>query len=53
LAQIAEAQRPFEQMVEQGRGIFIPAFTDHFENCVNAVNRARRLFDLMKGEPIS
>jgi hypothetical protein len=53
LAQIAEAKRPYEQMVNEGRRLFILSFVDHFDNCLNASNRALKLFGGMKDEAIS
>ncbi len=52
LAQIAEEKRPVEHMARHGRSLIILAFTDHFENCVNAINRALNLFEHMKSEAI-
>jgi hypothetical protein len=52
LAQIAEGDRPFEEMANTGRQFFMFAFIDHFENCINAIHRALKLFERMKSEPI-
>jgi hypothetical protein len=52
LEEIAEQRRPSEEMVRTGRQFFILAFVDHFENCINAVNRSLKLFERMKHEPI-
>jgi hypothetical protein len=52
LEQIAEGNRPAEEMMNRGRQLFILAFVDHFENCINAINRALKLFERMKSEPM-
>ena len=38
---IEERKRPAEEMAKTGRYIYMFGFTDHLENCINAV---RRLF---------
>jgi hypothetical protein len=48
LAQLDEQERPVEEMASRGRELFILAFTDHFENCVNAINRALDLLEHMR-----
>jgi len=50
LAQIAEANRSAEEMGEDGRRIYIIAFTDHIETCINAVSRLFRLLERIKSE---
>lgn len=50
LAQVAEANRPTKEMIEDGRGIYIIGFTDHIENCINAVRRLYGLLDRIKSE---
>lgn len=50
LAQLAEASRPAPQMEEEGRPLYILAFTDHCETCVNAIHRVLRLVDRLKDE---
>jgi hypothetical protein len=49
-AEIDERNRPWEQMVEEGRPFYILGFTDHFENCLNAINRALKLLSRMHKE---
>jgi hypothetical protein len=53
LAQLDEQKRPVEQMANNGRVLFILKFTDFFENCINAINRALSLFEHIKSEAIS
>jgi hypothetical protein len=48
LAQIAEGQRSVEEMTRDGRSFPILAFTDHFETCLNAANRAFKVLDSIK-----
>ncbi|HWE37762.1 MAG TPA: hypothetical protein VG406_14435 [Isosphaeraceae bacterium] len=48
LDEIAERQRPYEQMAAEGRPMYILGFTDHFENCLNSVNRALNLFERLR-----
>lgn len=50
LAQIAEANRSAEEMSRDGRHIYLIAFTDHIENCINAVWRLYRLLERFKSE---
>jgi len=50
LAQIAEANRPAEEMAKHGRQIFMFQFTDHIETCINAVRRLFRLLERIKSE---
>ena len=52
LAQITEEKRSCEEMAQTGRLLFVLAFVDHLENCINAVNRALKLIERMKAEPI-
>lgn len=35
-----------------GRPLFIFGFIDHFETCINAANRALRIFDRLKGDAL-
>jgi len=50
LAEIAEANRPAEEMSKDGRRIYFPAFTDHIETCINAVRRLYKLLQRIKSE---
>jgi len=50
LAQIAEAKRPAKEMAEHGRQIFMLEFTDHMENCINAISRLFKLLQSIKSE---
>lgn len=50
LAQIAERNRPPEEMSRDGRSIYILAFTDHIETCINAVRRLYKLLRRIKEE---
>jgi len=50
LAQIAEPKRTAEEMARTGRIIYIVAFTDYIENCINAVWRLYKLLDRIKSE---
>jgi len=53
LDQIAEVLRPASDMTRDGRQIFIFEYVDHFENCVNAINRLLHLLTRLKAEPVS
>jgi hypothetical protein len=44
LAQIAEMNRSPQEMMKDGRSIYLFAFTDHIETCINAT---RRLYGLL------
>ena len=50
LAQIAEGNRTHEEM-KQGRIIYTFGFTDHMENCLNAVRRVLSLLEHLRSEP--
>ncbi len=50
LAQIQETKRPANEMIKNGRQIFIFQFTDHTENCINAISRLFKLLDRIKSE---
>ena len=50
LAQIAERNRPPEEMSRDGRSIYILTFTDHIETCINAVRRLYKLLERIKVE---
>ena len=51
VAQIEEDKRPTKEMKATGRIIYIFAFVDHLENCLNAVRRLLRILDRIKNEP--
>ena len=44
LAQLDERNRPPEEMMRTGRVIYMFAFVDHMENCINACRRLLALF---------
>ena len=48
LFQIEEMNRPPEEMSKEGRIIHILGFTDHFESCVNAINRLLKQLERIK-----
>ena len=50
LDQIAEANRPAEEMKKHGRYIYVFTFTDCIETCINAVSRLFRLLERIKSE---
>jgi len=50
LAQIAEMNRPAEEMSRDGRLLFIIRFPDHIETCINAVRRLYKLLERIKAE---
>jgi len=50
LADVAEARRSAEEMIEHGRQLHFTAFTDHIETCINAVSRLFRLLERIKSE---
>ena len=45
IAQVEEAKRPPEEMMQEGRIIYMFGFTDNFENCINTVNRLLKQLD--------
>ena len=49
LDQIAEAQRPYEEMLK-GRIIYMFGFTNHMENCLNAVRRVIGLLEALRSD---
>jgi hypothetical protein len=53
LAQIKEAKRPTQEMVEHGRIIYMFTFVDHIENCINAVSRLYKFLERIKSEKLS
>ncbi len=50
--QIADRERTYKQAVAEGAIFHILNYVDHFENCINAVNRLLRLFERLRSEPI-
>ena len=46
-AQIAEANRSVEEM-QKGRKVYMFNFTDHMENCINAIRRLLRLMEILR-----
>jgi hypothetical protein len=50
IAQIEEKKRLPEEMARDGRIIYIVAFTDYIENCINAIRRLYKLLDRIKSE---
>jgi len=53
IAQIEERQRPREDMVREGRIIYMHLFVDDMENCINAIHRLCSIMERIKSEPIS
>lgn len=49
LDQIAESQRPLEELLS-GRIIYMFYFTNHMENCVNAVRRVIGLLEALRSD---
>ena len=50
LAQIAEMNRSPEEMIRDGRSIYLFRFPDHIETCINAVRRLYKLLERIKAE---
>lgn len=50
IAQIAEANRSAEEMITNGRQIYMFEFIDHTETCINAVRRLYKLLERIKAE---
>ena len=48
--QVQESKRPPEEMQETGRIIYMFSFSDHMENCINAVRRLLRLLERINAE---
>ncbi len=48
ILQIEEMNRPPEEMSKEGRIIHILGFTDHFESCINAINRLLKQLERIK-----
>jgi hypothetical protein len=51
LSQIAEAKRPSSEMQRTGRHISFYGFTNHIENCINALCRTTKLLHRIKTHP--
>lgn len=49
LDQIAESKRPYEEMIK-GRVIYMFGFTNHMENCLNAVRRVIGLLEVLRSD---
>ncbi len=49
VSQIAEGQRSSEEMIKDGRHIYMFKFVDHMENCISSVRRILRFLDILKG----
>jgi hypothetical protein len=50
LAQIAEMNRSAKEMSRDGRSLYLLAFPDHIEACINAVARLYKLLERIKAE---
>ena len=50
LAQIAEMNRSPKEMSRHGRSVYLFAFPDHIETCINAVRRLYKLLERIKSE---
>ncbi len=53
LDQIAEANRPAKEMEKTGRYIDLFGFTNHIEDCINAIRRIYKLLERIKAEKVS
>ncbi len=53
LDQIAEANRPAKEMERTGRYVDLFGFTNHMENCINAIRRMYILLERIKTEQAS
>jgi hypothetical protein len=51
LSQLQERNRPPEEMMRTGRVIYMFAFVDHMENCINACRRLLALFKHLANDP--
>lgn len=49
--QVMESKRPYEELV-RGRIIYMDGFTNHLENCINAVGRLLRLRDKLLSQQL-
>lgn len=50
LAQIAESNRSVTEMAKHGRVLYILQFTDHMEDCINALSRLFRLLERINSQ---
>ena len=50
LAQVEDKERPAKDMQKIGRISYILLFTNHLENCINAIRRLFHLIDRIKNE---
>jgi len=48
VAQIAEGKRKTDEMLQNGRYIYMFKFVDHMENCISTVRRILRFLDILK-----
>ncbi len=53
LDQIKEANRPAKEIEKTGRHIVLFGFTNHIEDCINAIRRAYKLLERIKTEKVS
>jgi hypothetical protein len=51
ISQIEEMRRPAKDMANLGRSLPLLDFTDHFENCINAVLRLLNQVEVIKKQP--
>ena len=49
--QVLESKRPYEELVK-GRIIYMNGFTNHLENCINAIGRLLRLREKLSSEKL-
>ena len=49
VAQIEESQRPTKELMK-GRVLYMDGFTNHLENCINALGRLFNMLDRLKSE---
>lgn len=53
LDQIKEANRPAKEIEKTGRHIVLFGFTNHIEDCINAIRRTYKLLERIKTEEVS
>jgi hypothetical protein len=53
LDQIKEANRPAKEMEKTGRYVNFFGFTNHIEDCINAIRRTYKLLERIKTEKVS
>jgi hypothetical protein len=51
LSQVEEAQRPVEEL-KKSRMFYMDGFTNHLENCINAIGRLFRLLEKLLSEQV-